>query len=146
MFQVVKQGVKIVFLKEMINQYVKILGRQLVQNNQVLDRLINKFKDIEVSVKIQDESDKGNYVNYDIAEQLLADDALGKNVEQVTQDFTDNKFLQYTIRVEKYDKKQLIARAREKSSGMIKAQTAPSYFSTPEELIEELKTILNIGI
>lgn len=146
MFQVVKQGVKIVFLKEMINEYVKILGRQLVQNKQVLDKLVNKFKDIEVSVKIQDESDKGNYVNYDIAEQLLADDALGKNVEQVTQDFTDNQFLQYTIKVEKYDNKQLIARAREKSSGMIKAQTAPSYFSTPEELIEELKTILNIGI
>jgi predicted Rdx family selenoprotein len=146
MFQVVKQGIKVVFLKEIINQYVKILGRQLVQNKQVLDRLISKFRDIEVSVKVQEEADKGSYVNYDVAEQLLADDALGKDIDQVTQDFSDNEFLQYIIKVEKYDKKQLIAVAREKSSGMIKAQTAPSYFSTPDQLIEELKTILNIGL
>jgi hypothetical protein len=146
MFQVVKQGIKVIFLKEIVNQYVKILGRQLIQNNQILDRLTKKFRNIEVSVKIQEEADKGSYVNYDVAEQLLADDALGKDVEQVTQDFSDNEFLQYIIKVEKYDEKQLIARAREKSSGMIKAQTAPSYFSTPAELTEELKTILNIGL
>ena len=146
MFQVVKQGVKIIFLKEMINQYVKILGRQLIQNNQILDRLTDKFRNIEVSVKVQEEADKGSYVNYDVAEQLLADDALGKNIEQVTQDFSDNDFLQYVIKVEKHGEKQLIAIAREKSSGMIKAQTAPSYFATPAELTEELKTILNIGL
>ena len=145
-FQVVKQGVKIIFLKEIVNQYVKILGRQLLQNRQVLDRLIQKFRSIQVSVKIQDEADKGNYVSTDIAEQLLADDQLGDGISSDSQDFTDNKFNQYTLKVEKYDSKQIIARAIEKESGMIKAQTAPSYFSTPEELMEELKTILNIGI
>ena len=145
-FQVVKQGVKLIFLKEIVNQYVKILGRQLLQNRQVLNRLIQKFRSIQVSVKIQDEADKGNYVSTDIAEQLLADDMLGDGISSDSQDFTDNKFNQYTLKVEKYDSKQLIARAIEKESGMIKAQTAPSYFSTPEELIEELKTILNIGI
>jgi len=145
-FQVVKQGVKLIFLKEIVNQYVKILGRQLLQNRQVLNRLIQKFRSIQVSVKIQDEADKGNYVSTDIAEQLLADDQLGDGISSDSQDFTDNKFNQYTLKVEKYDSKQLIARAIEKQSGMIKAQTAPSYFATPEELMEELKTILNIGI
>jgi hypothetical protein len=145
-FQVVKQGVKLIFLKEIVNQYVKILGRQLLQNRQVLNRLIQKFRSIQVSVKIQDEADKGNYVSTDIAEQLLADDHLGDGISFDSQDFTDNKFNQYTLKVEKYDSKQLIARAIEKQSGMIKAQTAPSYFATPEELMEELKTILNIGI
>lgn len=145
-FQVVKQGVKIIFLKEIVNQYVKILGRQLLQNRQVLNRLIQKFRSIQVSVKIQDEADKGNYVSTDIAEQLLADDMLGDGISSDSQDFTDNKFNQYTLKVEKYDSKQIIARAIEKQSGMIKAQTAPSYFATPEELMEELKTILNIGI
>jgi hypothetical protein len=145
-FQVVKQGVKLIFLKEIVNQYVKILGRQLLQNRQVLNRLIQKFRSIQVSVKIQDEADKGNYVSTDIAEQLLADDMLGDGISSDSQDFTDNKFNQYTLKVEKYDSKQLIARAIEKQSGMIKAQTAPSYFATPEELMEELKTILNIGI
>jgi hypothetical protein len=145
-FQVVKQGVKLIFLKEIVNQYVKILGRQLLQNRQVLNRLIQKFRSIQVSVKIQDEADKGNYVSTDIAEQLLADDQLGDGISSDSQDFTDNKFNQYTLKVEKYDSKQIIARAIEKESGMIKAQTAPSYFATPEELMEELKTILNIGI
>lgn len=145
-FQVVKQGVKLIFLKEIVNQYVKILGRQLLQNKQILNRLIDKFRSIQVSIKIQDESDKGNYVNTDIAEQLLADDMLGDGITSDSQDFTDNKFNEYTIKVEKYDNKQLIARAYEKLSGMIKAQTAPSYFATPEELMEEIKTILNIGI
>ena len=146
MFQIVKQGVKIIFLKEIVNQYVKILGRQLLQNRQILNRLIQKFRSIQVSIKIQDESDKGNYVSTDIAEQLLADDMLGDGIESDYQDFTDNKFNEYILKVEKYDSKQLIARAQEKVSGMIKAQTAPSYFSTPDELLEELKTILNIGI
>ena len=145
-FQVVKQGVKLIFLKEIVNQYVKILGRQLLQNRQVLNRLIQKFRSIQVSVKIQDEADKGNYVSTDIAEQLLADDQLGDGISSDSQDFTDNNFNQYILKVEKYDSKQLIARAIEKKSGMIKAQTAPSYFATPEELMEELKTILNIGI
>lgn len=145
-FQVVKQGVKIIFLKEIVNQYVKILGRQLLQNKQILSRLIQKFRTIQVSIKIQDEADKGNYVNTDIAEQLLADDMLGDGITSDSQDFTDNKFNVYILKVEKYDNKQLIARAYEKLSGMIKAQTAPSYFATPDELMEEIKTILNIGI
>jgi hypothetical protein len=145
-FQVVKQGIKIIFLKEIINQYVKILGRQLVQNKQILSRLIQKFRSIQVSIKIQEEADKGNYVNSDIAEQLLADDMLGDGITSDSQDFTDNKFNQYILKVEKYDSKQLIARALKKESGMVKAQTAPSYFATPKELMEELKTILNIGI
>jgi len=145
-FLILKKGIKIIFLKEIINEYVKILGRQLLQNQEVLNRLINKFRNIQVSIKIQDESDKGNYVSTDIAEQLLADDQLGDGVSSDYQDFTDNSFNQYILKVEKYDSKQLIARAIEKESGMIKAQTAPSYFATPEELMEELKTILNIGI
>ena len=145
-FLVVKQGVKLIFLKEIINQYVKILGRQLLQNKQILNRLLTKFRSIQVSIKVQDEADKGNYVSTDIAEQLLADDMLGDGITSDTQDFTDNKFNEYILKVEKYDKKQLIARAYEKLSGMIKAQTAPSYFATPEELMEEIKTILNIGI
>ena len=145
-FLVVKQGIKLIFLKEIVNQYVKILGRQLVQNKQILNRLLTKFRSIQVSIKVQDEADKGNYVSTDIAEQLLADDMLGDGITSDTQDFTDNKFNEYILKVEKYDKKQLIARAYEKLSGMVKAQTAPSYFATPEELMEEIKTILNIGI
>lgn len=143
-FLIVKKGIKIIFLKEIINQYVKLLGNQLIQNRRVLDRLLKVFRGIQVSVKIQDEADKGNYVNSDIAEILLADDLLGDGITTDSQDFTDDNGNKYILKVEKYDHKQVIAKAYDKSSGMIKAQTAPSYFATPEELMQEIKTILNL--
>ena len=67
----------------------------------------------------------------------------GLGVVQDSEDFTDQNLNNYTLKVEKYDSKQIIARAYDKNSGMIKAQTAPSYFSTAEQLLDEIKNILN---
>lgn len=146
-FKVLKTGIKVLFLKEIINEYIKILAKQLAQNKQVLNSLLNKFRNIQVTVKIQDEANKGNFISNDESEILLADDLMGINdgnqVESDTSDFTDNNFTEYILKVEKYGEKQIIAKAYEKISGMIKAETAPSYFSTPAELTEELKSILN---
>jgi len=139
-FDVLKKGVKIVFLKEILKQYLKLLAAQLLLNRQIVDKLLNRFRSLQVTVKIQDEADKGNFVSVDTAENLLADDLLG---DADSQDFTDNNFNNYILKIEKYDQKQIIGRAYDKSSGLIKAQTAPSYFSGPEELLEELKTIIN---
>lgn len=143
-FQLIKKSIKIIFLKEIVNQYVKILGNQLLQNKRVLSRLTDTFIGIQVSVKIQDEAGKGSYVDSNTAEILLADDLLGSGITSDSQDFTDENGNVYILKVEKYDPKQIIAKAYDKSSGMIKAQTAPSYFATPEELMEEIKTILNL--
>jgi hypothetical protein len=143
-FVVLKKGIKIIFLKEIINQYVKILGRQLLQNKQILNSLITKFRSIQVSVKVQDEAEKGNFINIDSAEKLLADDLLGTDITTDSQDFTDYKFNEYILKVEKQGEKQIIGRAYEKYSGLIKAQTAPTFTSSPEDLMEELKTILNL--
>jgi hypothetical protein len=75
---------------------------------------------------------------------MLADELFGEpEVTQESESFTDQNFNKYILKVEKYDSKQLIARAFDKESGMIKAQTAPSYFSTSKDLLEEIKTILN---
>jgi hypothetical protein len=143
-FKVLKSGIKIIFLKEIIKEYVKILGRQLLQNQQILQNLINKFRSIQVSVKVQDEAQKGNFINIDSAEKLLADDLLGTDINTDSQDFTDYKFNEYVLKVEKQGEKQIIGRAYEKYSGLIKAQTAPTFLSSPDELMEELKTILNL--
>lgn len=143
-FLVLKKGIKLIFLKEILKEYSKVIGTELAQNKQVVTRLVERFRTIQVSVKIQDEADKGNYINTNVAEEMLADELFG--VPEVTEEseyFIDQSFNKYILKVEKYDGKQLIARAYDRESGLIKAQTAPSYFSSSKELIEEIKNILN---
>ena len=143
-FLVLKKGIKLVFLKEILKEYSKVIGTELSQNKQVLAGLSERFRSIQVSIEIQDEADKGNYINTNVAEEMLADELFGApQVTEESEDFTDQNFNKYTLKVEKYDGKQIIARAYDKGSGMIKAQTAPSYFSTSKELLEEIKSILN---
>ena len=143
-FLVLKKGIKLVFLKEMLKEYLKVIGRELAQNKEVVNRLINRFMALQVSIKIQDEANKGNFIDDDTAEELIADELLGgSGTQQQTEEFTDDNLNNYILKVEKYDSKQLIGRAYDKSSGMIKAQTAPSYFSTSQDLLQEIKTILN---
>jgi rRNA processing protein Gar1 len=143
-FLVLKKGIKLVFLKEILKEYLKVVSVELAQNKQVVTRLIERFRTLQVSIKIQDEADKGNFITTDTAEELLADELFGEpEVAQESESFTDQNFNKYILKVEKYDSKQLIARAFDEGSGMIKAQTAPSYFSTSKDLLEEIKTILN---
>ena len=143
-FLVLKKGIKLVFLKEILKEYSKVIGNELAQNKQVVTRLVERFRSLQVSIKIQDEADKGKYIDANTAEEILADELFGTpGVTEESEEFIDQNFNKYTLKVEKYDEKQLIARAYDIESGMIKAQTAPSYFSTPEELMEEIKSILN---
>jgi hypothetical protein len=143
-FVVLKKGIKIIFLKEIVKEYLKVIGRELVQNKEVVTRLIDRFRNLQVSIKIDDEANKGNFIDENTAEEILADELFGAPGEKVdSEDFTDQNLNQYILKVEKYDSKQIIGRAYDKSSGMIKAQTAPSYFSTSEQLLDEIKAILN---
>lgn len=148
-FKVFKTAIKAVFLKQVANEYLKLLEKILIDNKRILTKLVDRFRALQISVKIQDEANKGNFVDKDAAEALLIDDLLNygsnEDVSADTQRFTDNKFNTYILKVEKYDKKQLIGRAYEEYSGLIKAQTAPSYFSTPDQLYEEIKLIINSG-
>lgn len=146
-YNVLKKGIKIIFLKDTIKQYSNVLNTQISANNAILNKLSDKFKNINVSIKIEDEKNKGNYVSKNLAENLLAQDNLNAgstDIENVTNEFTSPKNIVYILKVEKYNEKQLIGRAYEKISGMIEEQTAPSFFATPEELTTELKNILNI--
>jgi hypothetical protein len=143
-FLVLKKGIKLIFLKEMLNEYLKVIGTELAQNKEVVTRLIERFRNLQVSIKIQDEANKGVFIDDNKAEELLADELFGVPGEKTdSEDYTDQNLNEYILKVEKYDSKQIIARAYDKISGMIKAQTAPSYFSTSEQLLDEIKTILN---
>jgi hypothetical protein len=148
-YQVLKQGIKIIFLKDIIKEYSSILKKQLKQNLKSFERISEKFKNLQVSVIIQDEKNKGNDMTFDeatkvIASQLLSNNENDNTTESVTEEYIDNNQVEYVLKVEKYQEDKIIARAYEKKSGLIKQQTSPSFFSTPEELLEELKTILNI--
>lgn len=143
-FLVLKKGIKLIFLKEILREYLKVIGTELAQNKEVVTRLIDRFRNLQVSIKVQDEANKGVFIDDNKAEELLADELFGSPGEKTdSEDYTDQNLNEYILKVENYDSKQIIARAYDKTSGMIKAQTAPSYFSTSEQLLEEIKTILN---
>jgi prefoldin subunit 5 len=143
-FLVLKKGIKLIFLKEILKEYLKVIDTELAQNKEVVTRLIERFRNLQVSIKVQDEANKGVFIDDNKAEELLADELFAVPGEKTdSEDYVDQNLNEYILKVEKYDSKQIIARAYDKNSGMIKAQTAPSYFSTSEQLLDEIKTILN---
>lgn len=149
-FQIIKQGVQLIFLKDMIKEYSAILKRQLKASNKEISILSNRFRNLQVSIKIQEEKDKGNIISTSEAEDMLAQQLLDTGADQegttsTTENYLSPKNVEYLLKVEKYQEKQLIAVAYEKESGLIKQQTSPSFFATPEELLSELKAILNIN-
>lgn len=144
-YEVLKKAIVIIFFKEILNAYMKIMNDLLALNKQLLDRLSTRFNNIRVSIKISDESNKGKYLNENEALSALADDLLGQDITSYTQEYTANNNGQYILQVEKYGSKELIARAYDKFSGLVAAETAPSYITSPDDLLNELKTILNLG-
>lgn len=148
-YEVFKKAIKIVFLKEIIAAYSGLIQSEVAQAQAVMNNLINKFTNLHVSITISDEADKGNFIGKNDAQTIIASDLLnmGGNeyIKNVTSDYTSDSGSQYILKVEKYGTKENIARAYDKFSGLVAAETAPSFLATPDQLMEELKTILNIG-
>lgn len=149
-FQVLKQGIKLIFLKDIVKEYSSILKKELKNSGKKINVLSSRFRNLQISIKVEEEKSKGSIISNSEAENLLAQQLLdtGTNQEGITsttEEYLSPKNVQYLLKVEKYQEKQLIAVAYEKESGMIKQQTSPSFFATPEELLSELKSILNIN-
>lgn len=144
MFMVFKKAIKIVFLKEILKENLKVVRSQLAQNNVVLNRLKNKFNNLKVNIKVDDNN---NTVGTNAAQNLVVNDLLGgddiKKINNTYEEFTNNLNNTYILKVEKYGEKMLIGKAYDKFSGLLYQQTAPSFVSTSQELMEELKQILN---
>jgi uncharacterized protein YdcH (DUF465 family) len=139
-FTVIKKAVKIIFTKDMMKEYSKLLRSQLKQNQTKLNSLLQKFKGLRVQIQVDDNNNNGvtnQNVNEQIAQSMLG---VGDNMSA---DYTNINGIEFVLKVEVYGKKDLIGKAYDKYSGMIAAQTAPSIVSTPEDLFEELKTIIN---
>ena len=143
-FSVLKKGINIIFMKDILNQYVSMLGVELAKNSQVLNQLVSKFSSLTVDVVVKGASNNGQNLSDSQAQSAITDAQLsGSSGTQSPQDYSNDNGQSYTLTVEKYSEKEIIGRARDKFSGLMITETAPSFHRTPEQLIEELKTILN---
>lgn len=147
-FTLFKKAIKIVFLKDMLSQYTTLINNQLSSNIQKFEDILNRFQNLKVEIKIADEKNSGNIVDSDQAQGMVISDLLDNNKTSDTNN-TSSEYISmngktYILKVEKYGDKKLIGRAYEKISGLVAAETAPSYFSSPDDLEKELKDIINI--
>lgn len=144
-FNVFKQAFKLIFLKDAMKEYSKVLINELQSNKASLDRLIARFRNLNIQIRIADDKNKGDVISPSQAENLLASELLSPSIEtkNLYEEYRSLSDREYILIVERYEETQLIARAKDKFSGLLVTQTAPSFFSTGEQLLQELKNILD---
>lgn len=142
-YTVFKKAVKLIFLKDMLKEYSSILQTELKNNQDKLNNIIEKFRNLRISIKIQDSN---NTIDESKAEAEILSELLSENKSEFTDNFSQEYETQsgrtIIIRVEKYGTRELIAKAVDKFSGLLIAQTAPSFTSSSDDLVNELKNII----
>lgn len=143
-FKLTKVIIKTLFTKEILKEHAKLLTSEISSNKEAFNRLSDKFRKINVQIKISDDANKGNVTSEPLAKQLIADSLLSsqENINNTYEEYSNENGV-YILYVERYGEDQNIGRAKDKYSGLLKAQTAPSYFATGDQLMTELKNILD---
>lgn len=144
-FKLTKLIIKTLFTKEILKEHAKLLLTEIQSNRKIFERLSSKFRNINVQIKISDDANSGKITSDPVAKQLIADSLLSpqEGINNLYQEYS-NQNGDYILSIERYGEDQNIGKAKDKYSGMLKAQTAPSYFATGDQLMEELKNILDI--
>jgi hypothetical protein len=144
-FKLSKVIIKTLFTKEILKEHSKLLLSEIQANRQIFERLSSKFRNINVQIKISDDSNSGKITSDPVAKQLIADSLLSsqEGINNLYQEYS-NQNGDFILSIERYGEDQNIGKAKDKYSGLLKAQTAPSYFATGDQLMEELKNILDI--
>lgn len=147
-FKVMKTGMKILFYKDVLKDYVRILADQVTTNSQVLDEMVNSISKLNVKFEIGNATNQGDSITNqqalsNIASTNLQDSGLNTGDSNLREEYTDSNGRVLILQVETYSTGELIARARDKFSGGIVVETAPSYIEKPEQLLTELKSIIN---
>lgn len=141
-----KKALQILFYKDVLNEYTNIITTQLAQNRGLLNQLNEKFSKLSVQFVQSSYKNKGTVLSEYQAASILSDSKLSSSVSAniTPQDYVSSSGASFTLSVEKYgNNNELIGRARDKYSGMMVAETSPSFISTPEQLLNELKSILD---
>jgi DNA primase catalytic subunit len=146
-FEVFKKAIKIVFLKDMLKEYNGFLQKSLVGYQSKLNSQIERFRNLTVEIKVKQSSDIGGPTNPIVVDQAITNSLVSTDpgVDTTVFDYTDMNGKKYILKIENYDSRRIIGRAYESFSGLIAAQTAPSFISTAQELKEELILIINAG-
>lgn len=145
-FAVFKKAIKILFLKDMLKEYSNVLKSELKSSQEKFNSIIERFRHLRISIKVQDDDIK-SVTNEKAEDQILSEllsNGESESVDYVSDEFTTSEGIIIVAKVEKYGNREIIARAYDKFSGMIVAQTAPSFVSSPENLISELKDIIEL--
>lgn len=145
-FKVLQQGIKIISYRDILNDYVRILGEQVSINGQVLNQMVDSLSKLNVQFVVGNATNQGQSITNQQALASIASTNLqdsGLNTGDSNIDYTDSNGRQLILKVETYSTGELIARARDKFSGSIVVETAPSYIETPDQLLAELKSIIN---
>lgn len=147
-FGLIKKVFKILNLRDTIKEYSRVLAGELLNNRNTVQQLIDRFRGLNIKIVVSDEINKGNFISDTIASEMISNSLINNNIqtEKLYEQYIGSNDLEYILTVENYDNQQNIGRAKEKISGFLAAQTAPSYFATGEELLEELKSIIEINL
>lgn len=147
-YSVLKQGIKIIFLRDMLKTYSTVIGSQLSQSSQTLNQLVAKFMNLQVSINVQNNANQGLQTTPDqallnISQELLNTNTTGSNLDNQSNTFVGGNGRTYILKVIPYGIGQLIGQAIDQLTGQLAVATAPSYTENPDELMGELKSILN---
>jgi hypothetical protein len=139
----IKKAIQILFYQDVLKEYVNIVSTQVANTEQALSEVLTKFSRLSVQFVVNSDANKGVVTSPEQAQTTLSNRGLGSNDGSKQQEFTNDDGRQFILGVEPYGTRELIGRARDKYSNLLVAETTPSFYSTPEQLLEELKTILN---
>lgn len=146
-FTVLKQGVKILFLGDMLKSYSSLIGTQMSQFQSQLDQFTSKFMNLQVSLNVQQNASQGNSITPSQALQNIGHQNLNQssslNVSNQSTTFNNSNGKTFLLKVVPYGQGQIIGQAIDLSTGGIVVETAPSYIESPDELTSELKSILS---
>lgn len=143
-FTLFKSAIKIVFLGDMLKSYTSLINNQLNQSSLQLNQLTSKFMNLQVSINVQSNTNQGVQTDSNEALDNLAQDSLGgQDITNQSNVFTSFNGKNYILNVVKYGNKQIIGQAIDQVTGLLAVQTAPSFTESADELISELKSILN---
>jgi len=146
-FTVLKQGIKILFLRDMLKSYTKVISNQLTDSQLQFSQMVSRFMNLQVSINVQQNENQGINISPDQALINLSQDLLNNgsitNVDNQSDTYIGSNGRTYILKIEQYGSNQLIAKAIDQITGQLAVQTAPGFIETPDQLLSELKSILN---
>lgn len=139
----IKKAIKILFYKDVLGEYVKIISTQVAQTETSIAKMTSKLTDLSIQFKVQTDAAKGEPSTVSEVKTDLTASKMASDSSLNLQYYTDDSGRDYTLTIESYKNSGIIGRARDRYSNLLIAETSPSFIYTKDQILEELKLILN---